>query len=163
MSGMSTYAYFILCNVPRCCYVSQWTKIVNSIWKLQGKKCSDFKSVRKFNPIKDRFMDSVNSLSSWVLSCQKKKQERLRSELLSVDEITNLLFIFYILKLSFWLIYPLFFIISKEIVYLLIIVIFPVWKMLDLHASISKWEYWLRITVCWSPNFSMQICSWLLL
>ena len=62
---------------------------MNSIWKLQGKKCSDFKSVREFNPIKDWFMDSVASLSS----CQKKKQERLRSELLSVDEITNLLFV----------------------------------------------------------------------
>ena len=96
---------------------------MNSIWKF-GKT---FLSVREFNPIKDRFMDSVDSLSSWVLSCQKKKQERLRSELLSVDEITNILLVFYILKLSFWLIYPLFFfIISKEIVYLLIIVIFPV-------------------------------------
>ena len=39
-------------NVPRCCYVSQWTKIMNYFWKLLGKIMFWFLSAREFNPIK---------------------------------------------------------------------------------------------------------------
>ena len=78
---------------------------------------------------------------SWVLSCQKK-QERLRSELSSVDEITNLLFFFTFSSYPFGS-FTYYFFIKK------------LGNCLSnnncnlsglKNASIFKWEYWFRIT-----------------